>query len=109
MPVSGVYKIKGVGDVITGRVEQGKVCPSDVTIFLPTHTTSKPCEGKIFSVEMHHKPVPMAGPGDNVGLNVKNLSKENMPRVGDVMIKKGDDTLKACANFTAQVQVLDHP
>jgi elongation factor 1-alpha len=109
MPVSGVYKIKGVGDVITGRVEQGKVEPGNECIFLPTHTTSKPCMGKIFTVEMHHKSVPFAGPGDNVGLNVKGLSKENMPRVGDVMIVKDDTSLKACQNFTAQVQVLDHP
>jgi len=109
MPVSGVYKIKGVGDVITGRVEQGAVSPGDVTVFLPTHTSSKPCIGKIFSVEMHHKSVPLAGPGDNVGLNVKNLVKENMPRVGDVMIKKEDESVKACENFTAQVQILDHP
>jgi elongation factor 1-alpha len=109
MPVSGVYKIKGVGDVITGRVEQGKVEPGNECIFLPTHTASKPCMGKIFTVEMHHKSVPFAGPGDNVGLNVKGLSKENMPRVGDVMIVKDDTSLKACQNFTAQVQVLDHP
>jgi elongation factor 1-alpha len=109
MPVSGVYKIKGVGDVITGRVEQGKVSPGDETIFLPTHTASKPCAGKIFSVEMHHKSVEFAGPGDNVGLNVKNLDKVNMPRVGDVMIAKSDTSLKACKNFTAQVQILDHP
>jgi elongation factor 1-alpha len=109
MPVSGVYKIKGVGDVITGRVEQGKVEPGNECIFLPTHTSSKPCTGKVFTVEMHHKSVPMAGPGDNVGLNVNGLSKENMPRVGDVMIKKEDSSLKACGNFTAVVQILDHP
>merc|ERR1712137_1314424 len=29
MPVSGVYKIKGVGDVVTGRVEQGKITTGD--------------------------------------------------------------------------------
>jgi len=109
MPVSGVYKIKGVGDVITGRVEQGKVSPGDETIFLPTHSSSKPCKGKIFSVEMHHKTVEFAGPGDNVGLNVKNLDKINMPRVGDVMIVSSDTSIKACKSFTAQVQVLDHP
>jgi len=109
MPVSGVYKIKGVGDVITGRLEQGKVEPGNECIFLPTHTSSKPCTGKIFSVEMHHKNVDFAAPGDNVGLNVKGLVKENMPRVGDVMIMKSDESLKACANFTAQVQILDHP
>merc|ERR1712170_6922 len=109
MPVSGVYKIKGVGDVITGRLEQGKVEPGNECIFLPPHTSSKPCTGKIFSVEMHHKNVEFAAPGDNVGLNVKGLVKENMPRVGDVMIMKSDESLKACQNFTAQVQILDHP
>jgi elongation factor 1-alpha len=109
MPVSGVYKIKGVGDVITGRVEQGQVKVGQEMIFLPTNTSSKPCSGKIFSIEMHHKTHAEANPGDNVGLNVKGLTKENMPRVGDVMILKTDDTLKACENFTATVQVLDHP
>jgi elongation factor 1-alpha len=109
MPVSGVYKIKGVGDVITGRVEQGKVKPDDQVLFLPTHTVATPCAGKIFSVEMHHKSVEFAGPGDNVGLNVKGLDKINMPRAGDVMVIAKDDTLKRCKEFVAQVQILDHP
>jgi elongation factor 1-alpha len=109
MPVNGVYKIKGVGDVITGRVEQGTCSPGQEVIFLPTHTSSKDCSGKVFSVEMHHKNVEAAHSGDNVGLNVKGLDKINMPRVGDVMVLKSDNSIKACANFTAQVQVLDHP
>ena len=109
MPVSGIYKIKGVGDVITGRVEQGTVRPSDEVIFTPTHTTSNACTGKIFTVEMHHKNVPQAVPGDNVGLNVKGLAKTNMPRVGDIMILKKDTTLGRCKSFVAQIQVLDHP
>jgi len=109
MPVSGIYKIKGVGDVVTGRVEQGKVEPGAEVIFIPTHAPSTPCTGKIFTVEMHHKSVPQALAGDNVGLNVKGLVKENMPRVGDVMILKSDDTLGRADKFTAQVQVLNHP
>jgi elongation factor 1-alpha len=109
MPVNGVYKIKGVGDVITGRVEQGVCAPGAEVIFLPTHSASKECTGKVFSVEMHHKMVQGATCGDNVGLNVKGLDKINMPRVGDVMILKADQSLKACGTFTAQVQVLDHP
>lgn len=108
-PISGVYNIKGVGNVCTGRVEQGEVKPGDEVVFLPTHTKALPCVGKIFSVEMHHKSVPAAGAGDNVGLNVKNLPKENMPRAGDVMVLKSDESLTACYGFTAQVQVLDHP
>merc|ERR1719174_3054224 len=62
--VSGVYKIKGVGDVITGRVEQG--------------------------------------------VNIKGLSKENMPRVGDIICDEKDG-LTETAEFTMQVAVQDHP
>jgi len=109
MPVSGIYKIKGVGDVLAGRVEQGVVKPGEEVLFMPTHTVSNACTGKVFTVEMHHKRVEQAHPGDNVGLNVKGLIKENMPRSGDVMIYKKDTTLKHVKNFTAQVQVLDIP
>ncbi|GFH10262.1 Tr-type G domain-containing protein [Haematococcus lacustris] len=47
LPISGAYKIKGVGDVLAGRVEQGEVKPNDEVIFLPTHTTANPCFGKV--------------------------------------------------------------
>jgi len=109
VPLSGVYKIKGVGDVLTGRVEMGKVCPGDETVFIPTHSPALACTGKVFTVEMHHKNVDMAAQGDNVGMNIKGLPKDNMPRVGDVMIKQGDKTLERTKAFTCQVQVLNHP
>jgi len=109
VPLSGVYKIKGVGDVLTGRVEQGAVRPGDECVFLPTHSKSTACIGKIFTVEMHHKNVPEANQGDNVGMNVKGLPKDNMPRVGDVMCLKADSTLARTASFKCQVQVLNHP
>lgn len=109
VPLSGVYKIKGVGDVLTGRVEQGAVKPGDECMFLPTHSTSTSCTGKIFTVEMHHKNVAQALQGDNVGMNVKGLPKDNMPRVGDVMVLKSDTSITRCGDFTAQVQVLNHP
>jgi elongation factor 1-alpha len=109
MPVSGIYKIKGVGDVLAGRVEQGIVKPGEEVVFIPTHTISNACAGKVFTVEMHHKRADSAGPGDNVGLNIKGLDKGNMPRSGDIMIYKKDDTLKQVQNFTAQIQVLDIP
>jgi len=109
LPLSGVYKIKGVGDVLTGRVEQGAVKPGEEVIFLPTHTASTACPGKIFTVEMHHKKIEEGKSGDNIGMNVKNLNKENMPRVGDVMIYKADGSIQTSANFEASVQVLDIP
>merc|ERR1712094_165457 len=84
----GIYNIKGVGDVLAGRVEQGVVKPNEEVIFLPTHTASNPCTGKVFSVQMHHQGVECANPGDNVGLNIKGLDKNNMPRSGDVCVYK---------------------
>jgi elongation factor 1-alpha len=108
MPVSGVYKIKGVGDVITGRIEQGTIKAGADIRFYPTDV-----KGKIFSIEMHHKAVEEAGPGDNVGLSVKGLKKENMPRVGDVMaiddLNVDPEPPRAAALFSALVFVQDHP
>merc|ERR1712054_26477 len=96
MPISGIYKIKGVGDVLAGRVEQGIVKPGEEVVFLPTHTASNPCTGKVFTVEMHHQRAEQAKPGDNVGLNIKGLDKK-------------DTTLGQTAEFDAQIQVLDIP
>jgi elongation factor 1-alpha len=108
MPVSGVYQIKGVGDVITGRIEQGKITAGVDVKFYPTG-----CKGKAFSLEMHHKKVEEAVHGDNVGVNVKNLPKENMPRVGDIMaiddVKLDAQPPRQAGKFTALVFVQDHP
>ena len=104
IPVSGVYKIKGVGDVITGRVEQGTIRPKDGVGFTPTGI-----KVNIFSIEMHHKNVEMATPGDNVGLNVKGLVKTNMPKVGDIIYVEKEGVCKPVKSFVAQVSVQDHP
>jgi len=108
MPVSGVYQIKGVGDVITGRIEQGKINPGVDVKFYPTNV-----KGKAFSLEMHHKKVEEAICGDNVGVNVKNLPKENMPHVGDIMaiddLKLDPLPPRQAERFVALVFVQDHP
>jgi len=110
MPVSGIYQIKGAGDVITGRIEQGQVRKDDEVAFIPTHGGSSVCTGKVFSIEQHHKKLEGAAlAGDNVGINIKGLNKDNMPHVGDVMVLKSDTTLSRVEQFTAQVQVLNHP
>nr|QFG73745.1 MAG: elongation factor Tu GTP binding domain protein [Megaviridae environmental sample] len=105
MPVSGVLKIKGVGDVITGRIERGILRPNDVVGFTPSGTGN--C--KIFSIEMHHKSYEQALPGDNVGLNVKGLDKSNMPKAGDIMYIEKEGVCKQVAKFTAQIAVQEHP
>ena len=104
-----ITSIKGIECVITSRIEQGTLTKGEEVVFLPTHTASNTCSGKVFSIEMHHKEHPNAGPGDNVGISMKGLSKANMPRDGDIMIKKSDTAFKACESFVVQAMVLDHP
>jgi len=106
MPVSGCYGIKGVGDVITGRIEQGTLKPGDEVKFAPGGQI-----GKIFTIEMHHKNQPEARPGDNVGINVKNLPKEKnaKPRPGDVMFIKSQGAPVSTTKFQAMVTVQEHP
>merc|ERR1739848_981803 len=55
MPVSQNLKIKGVGSVICGRIEQGTLKPGQEVKFMPTHTAANACTGKVFTIEMHHK------------------------------------------------------
>jgi len=109
IPVSGNYQIKGVGTVITGRIEQGTLKPGDEVVFLPTHTAANECKGRVFSIEMHHKSLPQAFSGDNIGINMKGLPKDNMPTSGNVMVLASDASLKPAAKFQATVQVLNHP
>mmetsp|Transcript_11890 Transcript_11890/g.27366 ORF Transcript_11890/g.27366 Transcript_11890/m.27366 type:complete len:465 (+) Transcript_11890:51-1445(+) len=110
VPISGLYSIKGVGDVLTGCCEQGTFKNGDEVVFLPTHTKALPCLGKIFTMEAHHNKKEICMPGDNLGFNIKGLKKDNMPKVGDVMVKKSDCAgLARVKSFTAQIQCLQHP
>ena len=105
IPINGVYKIKGVGDVITGRIEQGTLNAGDVVRIAPRGINGL----KVFSIEMHHKTWPNAKPGDNVGMNIKGLEKNNMPKVGDVISLEKDPLLEPVESFTAQIVVQEHP
>ena len=105
IPINGIYKIKGVGDVITGRVEQGTINAGDSVRIAPRGINGL----KIFSIEMHHRTWPNAKPGDNVGMNIKGLEKNNMPKVGDVISLDKQKILEPVDSFTAQIVVQEHP
>merc|ERR1711927_45695 len=63
---------------------------------------------EVKSVEMHHESLPEAGPGDNVGFNVKNVSIQDIKR-GNVASDSKNDPAKESKSFKAQVIVLNHP
>jgi elongation factor 1-alpha len=103
LPLQDVYKIGGIGTVPVGRVETGIIKPGMVVTFAPTALTTE-----VKSVEMHHESLPEATPGDNVGFNVKNVSVKDIKR-GNVASDSKNKPATGCANFTAQVIVLNHP
>jgi len=103
LPLQDVYKIGGIGTVPVGRVETGILKPGMVVTFAPTNVTTE-----VKSVEMHHEALEEAGPGDNVGFNVKNVSVKDIRR-GNVCGNAKDDPPAEATDFTAQVIVLNHP
>merc|ERR1712038_1392147 len=103
LPLQDVYKIGGIGTVPVGRVETGILKPGMVVTFAPNVVTTE-----VKSVEMHHESLPEANPGDNVGFNVENVSVKDIKR-GYVASDSKNKPAFGCANFTAQVIVLNHP
>jgi len=103
LPLQDVYKIGGIGTVPVGRVETGVLKPGMVVTFAPAAVTTE-----VKSVEMHHEALLEALPGDNVGFNVKNVSVKDIRR-GNVCGDSKNDPPVGCADFTAQVIVLNHP
>jgi len=108
LPLTGIYKIRGIGDVITGYLEQGLLNMDQDVKFLPTHTDNKPCIGKLKKLEMRHKTVDQIIPGNNVGIQVMNISKDNKPQKNDIMVLSNDQ-LKPCNKFTCKTRILKLP
>ena len=103
LPLQDVYKIGGIGTVPVGRVETGVIKPGMVVTFAPANLSTE-----VKSVEMHHEALEEAGPGDNVGFNVKNVAVKDLRRGFVASDSKNDPALEA-ASFNAQVIVLNHP
>jgi elongation factor 1-alpha len=103
LPLQDVYKIGGIGTVPVGRVETGVIKPGMVVTFAPAGLSTD-----VKSVEMHHETLESAGPGDNVGFNVKNVSVKDIRRGMVAGDSKNDPPCKV-PSFEAQVIVLDHP
>ncbi len=102
LPVQDVYSITGVGTVPVGRVETGTLKPNDKVIFMPSGKV-----GEVKSIEMHHQALEQAVPGDNIGFNVRGISKQDVRR-GDV-VGHADNPPAVAKSFTARIMVLNHP
>jgi len=102
IPISEVFVISGVGTVPVGRVETGVLKVGDRVVFMPPGVV-----GDVRSIEMHHQRIEKALPGDNIGFNVRGVSKDQIRR-GDVAGHL-DHPPTVAEEFTARVMIVWHP
>lgn len=100
MPVEDVFTIQGRGTVVTGRIERGKIIlNAEVEIVGLKETTKTTVTG----IEMFRKLLDSGMAGDNVGLLLRGIKKEDIER-GQVIAKPGSVTPHK--KFKAEVLVL---
>ena len=101
LPVEDVFSISGRGTVATGRVERGTVKVNDVVEIIGL--TEERRQTTITGVEMFHKLLDQAEAGDNVGLLLRGIAKDEIER-GQVLCKPG--SVHPHTKFDGQVYVL---
>jgi elongation factor Tu len=100
MPIEDVFGIKGRGTVATGRVERGIVKVGEEIEIVGIRDAKK---SVVTGVEMFRKLLDQGEAGDNVGLLLRGLEREDIER-GQVIAKPG--TVKPHTKFNAEVYIL---
>ncbi len=100
MPVEDVFSIKGRGTVATGRIEKGVVKVNDEIEIVGLRDTRK---AVVTGVEMFHKMLDQGQAGDNVGLLLRGVEKDDIER-GQVLAKPASITPHT--EFKAEVLLL---
>ncbi|MBI2029325.1 elongation factor Tu [Candidatus Gottesmanbacteria bacterium] len=100
MRVEDVFSIKGRGTVVTGRIERGKVHINDEIEIVGIKPTQKTV---VTGVEMFRKILDEGQAGDNVGILLRGIEKDQVER-GQVLAKPG--SIKPHTEFDAEIYVL---
>ncbi len=100
MSIEDVFTITGRGTVVTGRVERGQLKLNDEIEIVGITPTKKTV---VTGIEMFHKQLDYAEAGDNAGVLLRGISREDVQR-GQVLSKPGSVTPHT--NFKAQIYVL---
>ena len=100
MPVEDVFSIKGRGTVVTGRIETGVVKVGEEIEIVGIKDTAK---SVVTGVEMFHQQLEQGQAGDNVGLLLRGIEKDDVQR-GQVLAKPG--SIKPHTKFEAEAYIL---
>ncbi|MPZ65147.1 MAG: elongation factor Tu [Pseudonocardiaceae bacterium] len=101
MPVEDVFTITGRGTVVTGRIERGKIKTSEEVEIVGIK--EKSMKTTVTGVEMFRKTLDYGEAGDNAGLLLRGIKREDVER-GQVVIKPGTTTPHT--EFEGQVYIL---
>ena len=100
MPVEDVFSIKGRGTVVTGKIETGVIKVGEEVEIVGIRDTQKTT---VTGVEMFHKLLDQGQAGDNAGLLLRGIDREDVER-GQVLAKPGSITPHT--DFESEVYVL---
>ena len=100
MSIEDVFTITGRGTVVTGRVERGQLKLNDEVEIVGLHDTKKTV---VTGIEMFRKQLDYAEAGDNAGVLLRGISREEVQR-GQVLAKPG--TVTPHTTFECEVYVL---
>jgi len=100
MPIEDIFSIEGRGTVVTGRAERGILKVNDEVEIVGLKPTQKTV---VTGIEMFQKLLDEVRAGDNVGILLRSLKKEEVER-GQVIAKPG--TVTPHTEFTAEVLIL---
>jgi elongation factor Tu len=100
MPIEDVFTIKGRGTVVTGRIERGVVTTGEEISIIGLKPTQK---SVVTGVEMFRKILDRGEAGDNVGVLLRGIGREDVER-GQVLAKTGSITPHT--KFKAEVYIL---
>ncbi|MFQ5793817.1 MAG: elongation factor Tu [Candidatus Bipolaricaulia bacterium] len=101
MPIEDIFSIKGRGTVVTGRVDRGQITPGSEIEIVGLHGKARKTVAT--SLEMFNKTLDEAIAGDNVGILLRGIEKDEVER-GQVLAKPG--TITPHTKFAAEVYVL---
>ncbi len=101
MPIEDIFSIKGRGTVVTGRVERGKITPGMEVEIVGVHDETMKTVAT--SLEMFNKTLDYAIAGDNVGILLRGIDKDEVER-GQVVATPG--TITPHRKFEGEVYVL---
>lgn len=100
MPIEDVFSIKGRGTVVTGRIERGRVKVNDTMEIVGIKATQSTV---VTGVEMFRKLLDEGQAGDNVGVLLRGIEKDQVER-GQVLAAPG--TAKPHTEFEAEIYIL---